>query len=109
MCVTMPKCGLAHIQVLQGDFDEARGNLGALENYIRGGEISKEARVMYPLVYANMYLKQQSYAPAVSLPPSEFESHKKEEKKSTGCILCWGRCCKNRGIFRKQLMPTRAC
>jgi tetratricopeptide (TPR) repeat protein len=56
---------IAHIQVIQGDYDEARGNLGALENYIKSGETTDKTKQRYPLIYADLYLKQENYTAAI--------------------------------------------
>lgn len=56
---------LARIQVLEGNYSEAISNLDMLKNKASQGAVSKEVLRMLPLVYADIYLKQKNYSPAI--------------------------------------------
>jgi len=73
---------IARVQVIQGDYDEARGNLGGIQNKLRKGEVSNEVKRLFPMVYADLYLKQQNYDAAIPYLRQAIKVNKKKETKA---------------------------
>ena len=73
---------IARVQVIQGDYDEARGNLGGIQNKVRQGEVSDEVKKLFPMVYADLYLKQQNFEAAIPYLKESIKANKKKADRA---------------------------
>ncbi len=73
---------IARVQIIEGDFDDARGNLGSLENNLRGEDVPEEVKKMYPLVFADFYIKQRNYTAAIPYLKEGIKLNKKKKIRS---------------------------
>lgn len=73
---------VARVQIIEGDYDEARGNLGALENTINSSTVGDEVKRIYPMVYADFYLKQQNYSASIPYLKQSIKVNKKKTEKA---------------------------
>lgn len=73
---------LALIASIEGNYQEATSNLDAIRNKAAAGETSEEVLRMIPMVYADIYLRQKNYAPAIPHLKQAIENNKKKAVKS---------------------------
>ena len=73
---------IARVQVIQGDYDEARGNLGNIQNKMQQGMVSDEVKRLFPMVYADLYLKQKNYEAAIPYLNQSINSNKRKSDKA---------------------------
>lgn len=73
---------LALIASIEGNYQEATSNLDAIRNKAAAGETSDEVLRMIPMVYADVYLRQKNYAPAIPHLKQAIENNKKKAVKS---------------------------
>lgn len=73
---------IARVQIIQGDYDDARGNLGGIQNKLRQGSVSDEVKRLFPMVYADLYLKQENYEAAIPYLKESIKVNKKKAEKA---------------------------
>jgi tetratricopeptide (TPR) repeat protein len=73
---------IARVQIIEGDYDEARGSLGSIENNIKSGNASEDLKRLYPMVYADLYLKQNNYSASIPYLKQAIELNPKKEIKA---------------------------
>lgn len=73
---------IARIQVIQEDYEAARGNLGGLQNSMKRENVSQEVKTLFPLVYADLHLKQGNLAAALPYLQNAIKLQRKKENKA---------------------------
>lgn len=73
---------VARVQIIEGNYDEARGTLGALQPSIRSGSVSDDVKRIFPMTYADLYLKQQNYSAAIPFLKESIKLNKKKSEKA---------------------------
>jgi len=70
---------IARVQAIEGEYDEALGNLDGIKSRVAQGLTSKEVYRTIPMVYADIYIKSKNYEAAIPhLKEAIDRNHNKE-------------------------------
>lgn len=72
---------LARIDDIEGNYQDALSNLDGIKSKAATGTVSPEVYRFLPMIYADIYLKQKNYAPAIPFLLKAIEVNKKKKVK----------------------------
>ncbi|MCF8296112.1 MAG: tetratricopeptide repeat protein [Saprospiraceae bacterium] len=71
----------ARIANIEGEYDKAQSLLDAIQNRMDQGGVSKTVKKDFPLVYADHYIRQENYPPAIEYLLAALDSRRKKDVK----------------------------